>query len=526
MIDVASYLARSWGIHWGFVFFCLIQLVLLSYPQIGVASDLSAKEISIGVNKFDLFMQYTGTASGGDGGAAYRRVTRAMAKKALDDAKDAGVRYVRVFMGGRTSFTPRDGRDSLALWRTDPEAFWRQVDEMMDDLDAREIQLIPVLVSASGKFQIMTGEPLGEMFRNPNSRSWILAARFVTDFVTRYHKRRTVLFYELTNELNNFVDLDLERRCQQKKKEVCNEEERFTVEDLIAYTTRLANLIRNLDRTRLISSGFSIPRGAAEHLRARPQWSAQGADWRADTREQFAKNLKDIHVGVDIISIHLFGGVRNQRFGSTDAVDLLAEAKRVADEIGKPLFVGEFGDHNPRDADDRSFSVRMMTKILELRIPYSALWVWEFYPNTTYATHDNRHSAYSLEPGYTDFLIARLREANGKNGTKGKDISPPRVVLTWPLECSVLSEPIELYAVASDDSGRAKKVEFLVDGKIVNVDETPPYQARFLPAMFSAGRHQLTARAHDFGGNVAEFSSVVIVGRRDGRAEGCTISTK
>ncbi len=47
----------------------------------------------IGLNKFDLFLQYLGHASGGDGSAAYRVVTREMARKAIADAKNLGVGF-------------------------------------------------------------------------------------------------------------------------------------------------------------------------------------------------------------------------------------------------------------------------------------------------------------------------------------------------------------------------------------------------------------------------------------------------
>jgi hypothetical protein len=491
----------------------------------GDANPAAQAGISIGANKFDLFSQYIGTASGGDGSAAYRRVTRAMARKALDDARDAGIRYLRVSMSGRTSSVAGDGRDSLDLWRTDPRLFWNQVDEMMDDLDARGIQIVPVLMWSSGKFARMTGEPLGEMFRSPESKSWKLLTGFVTDFVTRYRARNSVLFYELTNELNNYADLDLVRRCK-KNKDDCLEGDRFTADEMILYTTRFAELIRSLDPKRKISSGFSIPRSAAQHLRARPEWTVSKTDWTPDSREEFGKNLESIHAGVDIISIHLYGGKTNWRFGSSDAVDLLVEAKRVADRAGKPLFVGEFGDANAVAANERSHVVRMINKILELKVAYSAVWAWELYLNKPYVTHENKHTRPSLEPGYTNYLIERIQEANGVKGKrvslpKGKDSQAPRVVLTWPLACATLNKPVGLHAVASDDSGTVRKVEFLLNGNALETDEKIPFQASFTPAGIKPGKHRLTARAYDAAGNRSEFSSDVMVGKNSGNAAGC-----
>ncbi|HNA85755.1 MAG TPA: Ig-like domain-containing protein [Nitrospira sp.] len=495
----------------------LLASLLLSPASLAqtwpVLSSVSA--YTIGVNKYDLFAQYTGTASGGDGSPAYLRVTRAMAKKAIADAADIGVRYMRVSLSGRSARNAGDARDSLYLWRADAPAFWKQVDEMMDDLDASGVQLIPVLAWSSGKFPGMAEEATGEMFRNPESRSWKMLQRFVAEFVTRYRHRSTVLFYELTNELNNYADLDLVKRCDQEKRQ-CKPGDRFTSADMVSYTRRFAALVRGLDPTRPISSGFSIPRPSAGNLAVSPEWKTGRANWQPDTREQFAKHLEQIHEGVDIISIHLYGGKKNWRFGSADAVDLLNEAKRVADRVGKPLFVGEFGDPDPERTDDRSHAVRMMDKLMELQVPFSAIWVWEFYQDNLYDTHNNRHTAHSLEPGLTDGLLDKLRTINRKGNPTAKalgpDCTPPRVVLTWPLECTQLTAPATLHAVASDADGPVTKVEFLVDKKVADMVDRAPFQFTLTAELLKPGRHHLSARAYDAAGNVATFSTMVRVG--------------
>lgn len=491
-----------------------------------VAQPRAPVEGTIGVNKVDLLAQYTGTASGRRGDAASLRVTRAMARKALADAREAGIRYMRVSMtGGGNGRSAVRGRDQVddgdeeegaqtaagahALWATDPEAYWRQVDAMMDDLDRNGIQIIPVLAWGSRKFPAMAGEPTGEMFRDPRSKSWQLLERWVTEFVTRYRNRPTILFYELTNELNNYYDLDRVKRC--KRAVPCSEGDRYTTADVIAYTGRFAALLRRLDGSRKISSGFTIPRPSAEHLRARPEWITGRPDWTRDTREQFARNLRDIHQHVDIISIHMYSSRKNQRFGSTDAVDLLVETKRVADQIGKPLFVGEFGDRTA----EKTYTRRMIEKIRELRIPYSTVWAWEFYQSSTYQTRNTRPTRQSIEPGLTDPTVEYLRSVNGgpARPAAASDKSPPRVVLTWPMPCSRWRAGSDVHAVASDDSGSVSKVEFLLDGQVVGLDTEPPYQAAIDPGAMTGQKHRLTARAYDAAGNAAEFSSDVLAAR-------------
>jgi hypothetical protein len=274
----------------------------------------------------------------------------------------------------------------------------------------------------------------------------------------------------------------------------------------------------------LISSGFSIPRGSAEHLRASRRRNER-PDWTPDTRGQFRKNLKEIHAAVDILSIHLYPGKQNRRFGSSSEMEVLAEARLASEEAGKPLFVGEFGESDTTAANADTFTAQMMKKIVELNIPYSAVWAWEFYQHKLYKA-DRRDRAYNLEPGYTDFLIGRIREANlgsvnaaGRNSITNK---PPRVVLTWPLECSILRASVDLYAVASDDSGSIVKVQFLVDGQVLGEDSKPPYQATLNSSSLADGPHRLSAKAFDASGMTAEFISTMFTGgRRRQEMGGC-----
>jgi hypothetical protein len=150
----------------------------------------------------------------------------------------------------------------------------------------------------------------------------------------------------------------------------------------------------------------------------------------------------------------------------------------------------------------------MMDKLVELKVPWSAIWVWEFYQKSTYATHDNRHTAFSLEPGYTDSLIDRLRKINGASV---QEVAPPRVVLTWPLECAQLRKTTTVYAVASDDQA-VDRVEFWLDGSMLARDDRPPYQTDLVVSGIQPGSHRLTAKAYDRTGKMASYSTPVTIG--------------
>lgn len=484
----------------------------------------SSFEYSIGLNKFDFPMQYIGTMPNPTKGEAYQRVSRALARKALADAQDIGVKLLRASVVGFGPVAYGKTGD-LDMWRSRPDKFWSGMDVMMDDLDAYEIHLVPVLMWNPGQFPSMTNETISDLISKPDSASWKLLESFVREFITRYRGRRTIVFYELTNELNLMADIDNVARCQElHSKKPCESTRNFSTDDLIAFTRRFADLIRSLDDTRLISSGFSIPRGAAEHLRKRSVGERHSEKWAPDSREEFAKNLREIHQAVDIISIHLYADEKNMRYGSRDELSLLAEAKRVADDLGKPLFVGELGEAKPEVAGPSSFSSRMLKRLVELQVPYSAVWVWE-YRQKGYLIQNGRPDGYSLDPGYTNYLIESIREANlGPNSHPRIDRKAPRIVLTWPLECAVLNEQSDFYAVASDDSGTVSKVEFLIDGKVLAVDVSPPYHAVFSPSKFNSGMHRITARAYDHTEKFADFHSHILIGVEPQVKMNCTVS--
>jgi hypothetical protein len=476
---------------------------------------------AVGVNKFELLLQYLGRASNGDGTRAYAHVTMAMARKALDDAKDIGVPFVRVSVSG---FAPSDLEQSgdLALWRRNPDTYWLAVDLMMADLDTHGIRLVPVFLWNPVQFPAMTGENVAQMVTEPDSKAWHLLSRYVTEFVTRYRMRPTILFYELTNEFNLWADLDHVQRCHQRKASAhhCAVMGNFTTDQMIAFSDRFVNQLRALDPGRLVSSGYSIPRAAAGHLRAKPEWTVGGADWTRDSQHMFTQQLLDLHRHLDIISIHLYDDPDNIRFGVPDAAGLLDVVKDVSDVAGKPLFVGEFGDGLAAEDSDQSHSSKTLRRIVDRKVPYSAVWAWQFYQTSPYETRNSEATASSIEPGAGNRLIGQIQQANAVPG--GSTVHPvgierdrqvPRVILTWPLPCAVLQPRQLLHAVASDNDGVVSGVEFLIDGRSVAIDVQYPYRVILDVSTLKDGEHTLTARARDPAGNFAEYDTRVFAGR-------------
>lgn len=467
----------------------------------------NASAAELGANKFDLALAYLQDSNAS--GASPYPIRLAMARKSIADARDAGWGFLRVSVTGYWPVNIGDKFNDLALWQADSAAFWATEDRMFDDLDRAGVRLVPSFVWNPTQFPALAGETLATFLRNPGSQSRRLLARFVTEFITRYRGRRTILFYELTNELNLGADLDLRRKCADPTRCALDD---FTTDDMVAFSRDLVSLIKSLDRTRPVTSGYSIPRRSATHLEARPEFAPGGPDWTLDTLDEFKHYLLSVHEPFDIISVHIYPGIENDRFGRPPGQQyaLVADAAEAAREAGKKLFIGEFGDAGPTP-----FMRNMLDAIVREKVDYASFWVWEYYQKTTYLTHDTEADRTSVEPGYSDDLVALLqsaRQAMGGAPPLRDPAGPPRVVLTWPLPCAVVDRPIDLAAVASDGARGVSRVEFLVGGKQVGSAASPPYTIRFDPAGLGERIAEITARAVAASGARADFTSTVRLG--------------
>ena len=139
-----------------------------------------------------------------------------------------------------------------------------------------------------------------------------ILAQFIRDFIGRYKSRSTILFYELTNEMNLAADLDMGKRyC---KVTSCVWED-FTTAEMTGFAREIVGLIKSLDAGHPVSSGYSLGHTAASHLQRRPEFAAGGPDWTPDTEPDLARYLSDIHEPFDIVSVHLYPKPEATLFG-------------------------------------------------------------------------------------------------------------------------------------------------------------------------------------------------------------------
>jgi Big-like domain-containing protein len=498
------------------------EAAFASAPELAWAakSDLSPSPLppSVGLNKFDLFRQYLGKSGDAKQDASYQKVSQALARKAMLDARNIGVTYFRV---GITGIAPQsfDSPGELDFWKQDSQQYWALFDQMMTDLQSNGLHLIPVFVWNWAQFAAMTGEKSSQMVTDPNSQSYKLLERYVTEFVERYRGHPALYFYELTNELNLAADLDEEARCRNARShpEFCAVVGNISTSQMIGFTKRLAACIRKLDRSHLISSGFALPRGNAEHLRATPEFVNWSAIRPADSATEFRKNLKDIHEGLDIVSIHFYNN-DNERLGIKGHynADLLDIVKQATDEMGKLLFVGEFADKKPTVSEDQNafFTQNVLKKIVGLKIPFSAPWCWEFYHRLPKPNDMGRENT-SLEPGLTDLIISKVVESNkalGNPGLAPTEQTRPNVIVTYPLDGATLALPEQAVHIVASSGVGISKVVLLLDEKVVKTLSQPPYQFVLPTAAMERGPHQIMAKAYARSDDVAEFHVRVVQG--------------
>jgi hypothetical protein len=364
------------------------------------------------------------------------------------------------------------------------------------------MRLVPSFLWNISQFPALAGETVAAFIEQPQSAGRRLFAQFAREFIGRYKGRRTVLFYEMGNELNLYADLDEHKRnCPRDPCAWSN----FTTAAMTRFAEQIVALIKSSDASRAVSSGYALPRPNAAHLAQHPEFAAGGPDWTPDTAEDFTHNLTATQAPFEVIGIHVYPGDQGRRTagasgGPVDPVELAVQAARAA---GKKLFVGEFGD----DKGATPFMRRTLDTIVRARVDFAAVWAWEFYQKST---TERVAGGMDLEPGFTDELIGLLIETERRLGAAPPPPSPaPRVVLTWPLPCAELAGPTELTAVASQGARAPERVEFLVDGAVLGTAAAPPYKVRFAPGGGAPRAAELTARAIGTSGSTASYRARV-----------------
>ncbi|MEK6968501.1 MAG: S8 family serine peptidase [Nanoarchaeota archaeon] len=107
--------------------------------------------------------------------------------------------------------------------------------------------------------------------------------------------------------------------------------------------------------------------------------------------------------------------------------------------------------------------------------------------------------------GHDPARTGRLIVGNNSFG----DTSPPTVLISYPVNSSVVQNIVSIDALASDNVG-VSSVEFYIDDALVFTDTSSPYSYSWDTLIESNGLHEIVAVANDAAGNAAISPSVLV----------------
>ena len=458
----------------------------------------------VGINKMDLLEQYYGNGSSCNG--AFSPVTqnpctavaKRMGKKAILDAKYMGAGYIRVDVS--------DYR--MAFWHTDSVNFWNAMDEMINDLTASDIKLVPSLLFNTYQYPQFTGTDFHTFVTDSNSLASQYAESFIKMFINRYKNNPTIYFYELTNEMNISADIDTYSMTGNDSLYA-----NYTTDEMNGFNKRFTKLIRSLDPTRLITSGYGFPRTCGCHLWQIPEWES-GTNWTSDTRAEYIQDLMYIHKYFDIVSVHPYNGSNdNQRFGFTGIYNagMVDFTKQITDSCNKLLYIGEFGDQVPVSFDSIwPYSQNVLSYIQSDSIPFSSPWILEFYPGDTYNALPR-----IIDPVYTAPLINKIMTVNLALGNSPvapvvPDTIKPQCIIAFPFAGNTFNIPYDtVYPIVSDNSLSINRVELWLNGVYHSTSTTWPYKLPLRTDTLPNCDPLVMVRTYDNSGNYKDDSIVI-----------------
>jgi hypothetical protein len=264
------------------------------------------------------------------------------------------------------------------LYRTNKNEYFSRMDRFVAEARKRNIGLIPSLFWYDSCLPDVVGEPRNR-WGNPNSKTIAFMRQYVNEVVGRYLYDRAIWAWELGNEYS--LGADLPNAAQHRAPvhpglgtaAARTAEDDLTHEMVVTVSTEFARAVRALDSKRPITTGHSLPRPAAEHLRREQRWTQ-------DSPEEFESNLLSATPSpCDLISVHLYP-FDKERFKSKDVscAQTMRLCMSAARRAGKALFVGEFGapdskkDGGPESA--RKHILEMIAAFESTGVPLAALW--------------------------------------------------------------------------------------------------------------------------------------------------------
>lgn len=343
-----------------------------------------------GVNYFGAFSHYI------DGSRADAQIFR----DGFAGLAEHGIPFVRIGLGYWPTFY--DSFDG------DPEGVLAMLGEVLDAAQENHIGVIVSLFWFDAALPEYVGEHRADMGRE-DSQTVAYAKSFTEQVVRAFAGHRAVWGWEIGNEYNLGADL-----CDPELKSFLPGggpgyvddqpvyDDYYTSDEAAYFMSVVAETIRRYDPYRLISSGCSEMRDAAWSMHkasssadAQHKWNI---DWTRDTRAKFKKAIKLYTPDpVDTVSFHFQSGTSGvtpasyvteyvgfAREGSLSVLDRLNAYVEAAQNAGKALYLGEFGDFlDMESAEDCPDMFRTLCGwIRESGIQIASLWQFQDYTDS------------------------------------------------------------------------------------------------------------------------------------------------
>ena len=92
-----------------------------------------------------------------------------------------------------------------------------------------------------------------------------------------------------------------------------------------------------------------------------------------------------------------------------------------------------------------------------------------------------------------------------------EDTTPPTVIITSPIDGTIVSDSVEITCMSTDDE-KVDKVELWVDGISTGIiDETEPYSLKWVTTEIEHGTYTIIVRAYDSNGNTTDSNPIILI---------------
>jgi sugar phosphate isomerase/epimerase len=291
----------------------------------------------ISFNKFDLFWQLYDQLTHGKPLTDDNPMVQTEAR-ALRNLHELGFRSIRIFglpwgPSARAAYEDPSKREML----------YAAIDKTLEVCDRHGIRLVWCLAAGEftdtrlvpGKGWVFGDEQLRELVADRNSRGRRLLYRYLDETVSRYRNRKTIMMWEITNELTLNADIGDEHRVHEGQRMP-------TLKDVAGFYDDVAKRIKASDPVRLVNNGGSDMREHQWHLYQRQGWIRD-----TFTEQSECYKLLFANSAVDVMDIHFYPNNQpGQIIRGDNAKETILDCKgymTIAGQIGKPLMIGELG---------------------------------------------------------------------------------------------------------------------------------------------------------------------------------------